>query len=1090
MTTDFSFEDLDLSPIDDVAEGVMASRAEHEVRLATAAVEPIWPYLAASASRSDFTQRLAMSESAIDRAISAVTKDEMARTAARRALVDRYHDWDRERLAQAVVAADRDVVAAAVSSALTTQAGYAIVSPKGEHLWGMVYDTEEGARAHHDTVKNRTDDMVPRGIKDYTVKSVDKEPNRTYDKSSKSNPFQPHGSKTAGDFASDDFAPSKWYVYRVDHTGRGIPVEGTDFTSKEQAEVAMMGLKERERINPLAPSINPSPVHYLVAEDAKGMKLPYNGEHWKSPFLSNLQTIAGPTSIETANDVPSKILNGIRLRLDGNDMIGWMEDWGAVYDLGWLDKGWVEAVDHNSGGYGGVSYKVTPAGKKEMTTAEEKTSSFLANLASMQKGAPFAGYEDFAACVAANSDKDDPEAYCGKIKHDTEDKKTSSKTAAGSIRWVGDTHMGVGFIVGLADNDDVYEVYFNPNMNPTPCAWARYGPEGDTGMGSQKERAGGFTTMQEAMRAAEANAAGAKTAEYNPHSDHSFFDHHGRDETELACRTCGKPLDQQKDLSVAGFHWVHRGDTNRSTEPYAQPSYGSDHEPLPAWHDDGVERGADWERFMTSHLHTSVLGPPKGYQPSGEFFDGPCDVCGEPVKFEWWETSPGGFRTSYPVEEGAGSDYLGIWCENHTPRRYLANPYNAKVQAAKSDQCPKCKSTMTDVKVYGDTMKAKCSNCGWSGTKTKPKTSAVQALLAAEHGDSEWDDLWEAALASGDADALDRLSDIDPIQPHGAVTADQRDYDQGETIPCPKGHKAHYNFGEKAWYCPTCGWVGQKKTSAVAELLAYEAAFFKHPTPPNPPGTPTPSTGTAPPSPGNALRQMNQQEDEERAGEQASRQRHEQYWDAHPQEAERHMQQNARRRQALNEQAQGTERYQSQPTLTGTHWDDAWDAGKAPQEMLDQGRAAYEPENPFAKRLVDTRKAALRILAEGDPGNLEGFEQADDFGSQTKQPLTTRPRVMPSQHQEPSMSNPPLTVSQAPAEPMTGGGMGGMDITPGEAVDVASMDPTMPTVDQMVAAKIARVAVRVLVDNPSMSAVEAKHIAAMTVARFPEMVKG
>jgi hypothetical protein len=38
----------------------------------------------------------------------------------------------------------------------------------------------------------------------------------------------------------------------------------------------------------------------------------------------------------------------------------------------------------------------------------------------MRKGAPFAGYEDFAACVAANQDKDDPEAYCGSIKHKVE----------------------------------------------------------------------------------------------------------------------------------------------------------------------------------------------------------------------------------------------------------------------------------------------------------------------------------------------------------------------------------------------------------------------------------------------------------------------------------------------------------------------------------------------------------------------------------------------------------------------------------------------------------------------------------------------
>ena len=41
------------------------------------------------------------------------------------------------------------------------------------------------------------------------------------------------------------------------------------------------------------------------------------------------------------------------------------------------------------------------------------------------KEAPFAGYKDFDACVAANQDKSDPEAYCGSIKHKVEDKKAS-----------------------------------------------------------------------------------------------------------------------------------------------------------------------------------------------------------------------------------------------------------------------------------------------------------------------------------------------------------------------------------------------------------------------------------------------------------------------------------------------------------------------------------------------------------------------------------------------------------------------------------------------------------------------------------------
>lgn len=35
---------------------------------------------------------------------------------------------------------------------------------------------------------------------------------------------------------------------------------------------------------------------------------------------------------------------------------------------------------------------------------------------------PFAGYGDFASCVSANQSKNDPEAYCGAIKHRVENK--------------------------------------------------------------------------------------------------------------------------------------------------------------------------------------------------------------------------------------------------------------------------------------------------------------------------------------------------------------------------------------------------------------------------------------------------------------------------------------------------------------------------------------------------------------------------------------------------------------------------------------------------------------------------------------------
>lgn len=40
---------------------------------------------------------------------------------------------------------------------------------------------------------------------------------------------------------------------------------------------------------------------------------------------------------------------------------------------------------------------------------------------------PFAGYEDFAACVADNQDKDDPEAYCGTIQARVKEEESMSE---------------------------------------------------------------------------------------------------------------------------------------------------------------------------------------------------------------------------------------------------------------------------------------------------------------------------------------------------------------------------------------------------------------------------------------------------------------------------------------------------------------------------------------------------------------------------------------------------------------------------------------------------------------------------------------
>lgn len=61
-------------------------------------------------------------------------------------------------------------------------------------------------------------------------------------------------------------------------------------------------------------------------------------------------------------------LDGVELRHNQTGMIGWLADWCAPHDREWITRGLVETVEHNSGGLGGFSYRLTPAGL-HMTTA-------------------------------------------------------------------------------------------------------------------------------------------------------------------------------------------------------------------------------------------------------------------------------------------------------------------------------------------------------------------------------------------------------------------------------------------------------------------------------------------------------------------------------------------------------------------------------------------------------------------------------------------------------------------------------------------------------------------------------------------------
>lgn len=59
-------------------------------------------------------------------------------------------------------------------------------------------------------------------------------------------------------------------------------------------------------------------------------------------------------------------LDTVDIRVGPRDLIGWMSDWGAPFSRGWVDKGWVTTVDHNSGGLGGFSYQLTELGKRRL----------------------------------------------------------------------------------------------------------------------------------------------------------------------------------------------------------------------------------------------------------------------------------------------------------------------------------------------------------------------------------------------------------------------------------------------------------------------------------------------------------------------------------------------------------------------------------------------------------------------------------------------------------------------------------------------------------------------------------------------------
>jgi hypothetical protein len=127
----------------------------------------------------------------------------------------------------------------------------------------------------------------------------------------------------------------------------------------------------------------------------------------------------------------------------------------------------------------------------------------------------------------------------------------------------------------------------------------------------------------------------------------------------------------------------------------------------------------------------------------------------------------------------------------------------------------------------------------------------------------------------------------------------------------------------------------------------------------------------------------------------------------------------------------------------------------------------YDHSKTSARRQAD-------LVEEADP--LEGLTQKDDFEpEQASQPLTTRPRVVPTEHQRPI--DQPMTPEGVPP---------GMDSS---VPDVDLSGFATPTYAQRAQAKRASIARRVLADNPTLGRAAALSIADQTLRAYPEMLR-
>jgi len=101
-------------------------------------------------------------------------------------------------------------------------------------------------------------------------------------------------------------------------------------------------------------------------------------------------------------------------------------EWSGFFESPERARQWAERREE-----GGPYDPIPPGGTKNIA---------------MLKGAPFAGYDDFADCTSKNSDKNRPDAYCGEIKHQVE----------GSAQYLGWHAIEADGTEGAVDTEETY----------------------------------------------------------------------------------------------------------------------------------------------------------------------------------------------------------------------------------------------------------------------------------------------------------------------------------------------------------------------------------------------------------------------------------------------------------------------------------------------------------------------------------------------------------------------------------------------------------------------------------------------------------